>query len=174
MMRAHLLGCAIMLTTACGGDAKDAQPAPAQRQNTANRAQPVAQAPDLYDAQGRLKPSGRMLHWFEIPMGFENTASWSKHHVFESSQVSVEKLREYLGARMLTGRVDELGRGAVYKGVMPLSAEASAMRFDVQVGLTQGGRVVRLDLEELNFPGVEPLSPEQAAEAMRRDRALAE
>ncbi len=175
MRRCAIFGCLLGISTACGGSGSGSDTAqPSAIPGATSRTQAEAARPSPYDAEGRLKPSGRMLHWLEIPTGFENTASWAQHHVFESDQVSVEKLREYLAARMLTGQVDELGQGALYRRVMPLSADAKAMRFDIQVGVTEGGRVVRLDLDELLFPGVEPLSPEQAAEALKRDQARAE
>lgn len=172
--RSGLLWVALALA-ACGGNAGGNDqadvvvPAP---QAVAPKDAAVRASP--FDAEGRLKPSGRMIYWLEIPATFENTASWSKHHVFESKEVPVAKVREYLSARMFTGAVEELGEGALYRNVLPLSAAADAMRFDIQVGLTAGGRVVRIDLDELSFPGVPSLSPEQAAEALKRERKLSD
>lgn len=167
-----VLGLLCMVATGCGRSESHVEQDPPQQAGVRQTVQP--DKPVLFDAQGRLKPSGRMLHWFDIPMGFENRASWSQHHVFESREVPVDKLREYLGARMLTGQVQELGQGALYRRVMPLSAEDSAMRFDMQVTVTDQGRLVRLDVDELLFPGVEPLSSQQAAAALKQEQARAD
>ncbi len=133
-----------------------------------------APRPAHLDAQGRLKGSGRHVDWFEIPAGFEEQGAPPRRHLFVSRVVTMAQLREYLGARMLTGQVDELGKGAIYRAVMPLSAAADAMRFDVQVDVVDGGKGVSVSLEERSFFGVAPLSPAQAAKVLAEEQARAE
>jgi hypothetical protein len=75
---------------------------------------------------------------------------------------------------MLTGEVVEMGNGARYRNVLPLSADAKAMRFDVLVlDLGKGNRGVSLTLDERSFYA--PMSnPEKASEALREQQNRAE
>lgn len=175
----RLLGISWVLTLclgACGGD----ESAPQGSGPSANEAAPPATAaapaprPSPLDAQGRLKASGRKIHWLDIPAGFETVGSRPQHHLFVSHEVTMEQLREFLAPRMLTGRVDERGKGAIYRGVMPLSAEANAMRFDVQVDMIDQGTGVSLALDERTFLGAPPLPPAQAKKVLAEEQARAE
>ncbi|MFT3924966.1 MAG: hypothetical protein QM778_20690 [Myxococcales bacterium] len=159
---------------ACSGPAAGPREEPSSAPKAASVTSAAVRAESPIDAEGRLKPSGLRIAWFEIPAGFENAASRPQHHAFVSHQVSMTQLRDYLAARMLTGQVDELGEGAIYRSVMPLSAEANAMRFDVQVALVDQGRGVSLTLEERTFLGAPPLSAKEAAKAVAEDQARAE
>ena len=170
------LGCTLGLA-ACGGRDSPAQGAasgPSASNHVEPSAAPPAAKPNPLDAQGHLKPSGRRIDWFEIPAGFEAVGSRPQHHLFVSHSVTIEQLRDFLSARMLTGRVDEMGEGAIYRGVMPISAAAKSMRFDVQVALVDQGKGVSLALDERTFLGAPPLAPEQAAKVLADEQARAE
>jgi hypothetical protein len=167
--------CALALS-ACGGE----QPAAPAQDPTGPSAQvkhsqaAPSPRPSLLDAQGRLKSSGLKVDWFEIPAGFENKGSRPQRHYFVSHEVTMGQLREYLGARMLTGQVDELGEGAVYRAVMPLSASEKAMRFDVEVAAIDQDTGVSLMLDERTFLGAPPLSVQEAARVLAEEQAKAE
>ena len=165
-----------MFAVACGRESTDAHD---QGQGTSPLLAPSAPPPSAsrlehLDAQGRLKGSGRHVDWFEIPAGFEERGAPPRRHLFVSHQATMAQLREYLGARMLTGQVDEIGEGAIYRAVMPLSAADGAMRFDVQVDVVDRGKGVSVLLEERTFLGAPPLSPAQAAKALAEEQGRAE
>src|SRR5690348_15130744 len=98
---------------------RDTAPPQATDAPAASLATPTVTAPTArpspFDAQGHLKASGLKIDWFEIPAGFENAGSRPQHHLFVSHEVKLDQLREYLAPRMLTGRVDQLGEGAIYR-----------------------------------------------------------
>jgi hypothetical protein len=169
-------GLLLGLSSGCGGDAaktSEEHSPEAASQQTSGASQAAAE-PALFDAAGRLLPSGRKLTWFDIPASFMEAGSRDRHHVFRSDRVTIEQLRDYLSARMLTGRVDELGRGALYHQVMPLSADEGAVRFDVLVNTLDGGRAVSLTLEDVSFLGTPKLDAAEAAEILAREQRQAE
>lgn len=162
--------------TACGGSDSPARGAegPAAAKSAASSVAAPAPKPSPFDAQGNLKASGLKVDWFEIPAGFESAGSRPQHHLFVSHEVSMEQLREFLASRMLTGQVDEQGKGAIYRQVMPITAGAKAMRFDVQVAMIDQGKGVSLALDERTFLGAPPLSPAEAAKVLAEEQARAE
>jgi hypothetical protein len=121
-----------------------------------------------------LKPSGRRVAWFEIPESFEEQNARPRHHYFVSrAPIELSQLREYLGTRMLSGEVQEWPLGTRYVNVMPLSAEADAMHFDVRIGEIDQGRGLSLSLEERTFY-TPPPSVQDVAKQLAQERSRAE
>jgi hypothetical protein len=168
----------LLSASACsGGDA----PSPAKKEPRAQTAAPKPEvaAPkpplQLFDAEGRLKGSGRRVAWLELPLGFEqDPASRAMHHVFVGRGMTLQQTRDYLSERMLTGEVDDSGEVVRYRAVVPISGGADAMRFDVSVARVEGGQAVKLTLDERTFLGADPLSVPEAREALKREQARAE
>jgi hypothetical protein len=171
-----MFGVVALGLTACGGPDSAAPGAedPAAVKSVAPSVVASALKPSPFDARGNLKASGLKIDWFEIPAGFESAGSRPQHHLFVSHEVSMEQLREFLASRMLTGQVAEQGKGAIYRGVMPVSAASKAIRFDVQVALIDQGTGVSLALDERTFLGAPPLSPAEAAKVLAAEQARAE
>lgn len=121
--------------------------------------------PPLYDAQGRLLGSGMRVDWLELPRGFrERPKGKGVGSSFEASGIDPERVREFLHAQMLTGAAEEIGRGIVYRGAMPVDGRADAVRLDIAVLAPPKGDVL-LRVTPVTFPHV-PTVPEAEAKKL--------
>ena len=164
----------LMSTSACRGDKDQSVRSTTRSPQGQTAAKPRSREPSPFDDQGNLLASEEKVYWLSLPRGFERSAlSRPRHLVFESAHVPVGKLRDYLAQHMLTGEVDELGEGARYHAVMPIQGGGEDERFDVSATTPRAGlTLLRVDL--LSYPGVKPLSVQQAKAALARERAEAE
>lgn len=145
------------------------------RERASKTAAPAPEPEPLFDAQGRLLPSGRHLEWLELPRGFEETPrSLPRRHEFEARGVTVEQTRAYLAERMFTGQVDTLGEGFIYRAVMPLSGASDAARFDIRVMPKEQGKVVVLGIDTVTYAGAKALPFSEAKRILEEERGRAE
>lgn len=119
-------------------------------------------------------------------MGFKKLAqSYGRHVLFQGPNVPLDKARDFFGARMFTGKVEEGPQQVAYRAVMPMEADARAVRLDVslsmvravpdpQAGIAAGDEVLQLDIERLTYDGAQPLSDEQARKALASEQRRAE
>jgi hypothetical protein len=160
------LACTLL---ACSKSAEAPQ-APAAR--SAARVEET-QAPSIYDEQGRLKASAERVEWLQIPAGFRRKPSIDDRHVrFEADALPLDKVREFLSARMFTGSVEETPSSSEYRGVMPLENDPSAARLNVT--LAARARSVWLEIERFNYGDAKPLPVDEARRVLARERAEAE
>jgi hypothetical protein len=164
------LGCALL---ACGkGKPSEATP-PARR--TAAAPAPAAVAESIYDAQGRLKASSEQVEWLQIPAGFSRKPSTDERHVrFESPTLPIDKVRDFLAARMFTGSVDEAPYHISYRAVMPLDNDPKAVRLDILVAARPALHTVVLEIERLTYGDAKPLTVDEARRVLAREQAQAE
>lgn len=165
-----VLGCALL---GCG-KSKPSEPAAA----------PVARAPSqqveaaeesLYDAQGRLKASAERAEWLQIPVGFKRKPSIDERHVrFEAGPLPLDKVRDFLAARMFTGTVEEQDNRVFYRAVMPIDGDPKAVRLHVALSRRPGLRGLLLEIERLTYDDVKPISVEEARRVLTHERARAE
>jgi hypothetical protein len=165
---AFWLGCALL---ACGKSAQEAPQASAARSALAAD----AQAPSIYDAQGHLKPSAERVEWLVIPMGFRRKPSIDERHArFEADTLPLDKVREFLSARMFTGAVDETPARSAYHGVLPLENDPKAVRLDIVLTARPSQHSVVLEIERLTYGDAKPLGVDEARRVLARERSEAE
>lgn len=129
---------------------------------------PVDDSP--YDEDGNLLPSTDVVGGLVLPRGLEAMESGDESlHVY-SCLAPPQKVVAYFGPLLLTGEVDRIGDGAVFRSGVPQHPEGTAFRMNVEV-LSRGSRrsIVRIRL--LGVPGAP--SPRRApteAELRQFDR----
>ncbi|MCA9532995.1 MAG: hypothetical protein KC593_04930 [Myxococcales bacterium] len=119
-----------------------------------------APAPSIYDEDGKLLPSERVLGGLTLPLGLENEQQGAGRHLFEA-RVPAEKLVQYLGPRLFTGEVEQHGNGASFLGATPLRPSGTAYRMDVLVterGPTRSALLIRI----ADAPTARPSEPTEA------------
>lgn len=162
------LGCALL---ACGkGKPSEARP-PAPRAAAA----PAQVAESIYDAQGRLKASSEQVEWLQIPASFQRKPSIDARRVrFEAPTLPIDKVRDFLAARMFTGSVEAAPYRISYRAVMPLDNDPKAVRLDIVVAARPALHTVSLEIERLTYGDVKPLSVDEARRVLAREQAQAE
>jgi hypothetical protein len=176
MVRHRRVGLLALVCCALLGCSKDKPVARELAERSKSAAQP-AKAPvaSIYDAQGRLKPGSERVEWLEIPAAFKRSAqSYGRHVLFEAPSVPLEKARDFFGARMFTGTIEEGAQRVFYKAVMPLSADGRAVRLNLQLTERAFDHTLLLDIERLSYEGAKPLSVDEARKALSREQARAE
>lgn len=170
---------AALLALACAPLAckKESAELPARAPAAAPTAPAPAQQTEegLYDAQGRLKPSAEQVEWLQIPAGFRRRPSVDERRVrFESGPVPLDKVRDFLTARMFTGTVEESAHRSFYRSVQPLENDPKAVRLNISLNERPGLRSVVLDIERLTYGDAKPLTVDEARRVLARERAEAE
>jgi hypothetical protein len=122
----------------------------------------------LFDADGKLLPSERVLGGLTLPRGLENEQSGDQRHLFEVP-VPAQKLVQYFGPRLLTGRVEPHGTGASFIGAVALRPSGTAYRMDVIIA-ERGSQRSSLIIRLIDAPTARPSapSPEDLAEYHER------
>jgi len=163
---------------ACSEPAAPAADVLAARERAAEAAakQQAAPVDPRFDAQGKLKPSGRHVSWFELPVGFtERPGSTAQTASFEAQDMPFAKVREYLEARMTPERIEYRGNGTSFREAQPSHTRLALPPMHLTILETDRNRgEVRLAIEDLTPPATPPLAPASAATALAQDRARAE
>ena len=76
--------------------------------------------------------------------------------------------------QMFTGTIEKGPQRVFYKAVMPLSADARAIRLNLQLSERTFDHTLLLDIERLTYEGTKPLSVEEARKELSREQARAE
>lgn len=118
---------------------------------------PPAPRESLFDADGKLLPSERVLGGLTLPRGLENEQQGNNRHLFEAP-VPAAKLVQYFGPRLLTGQVEPSGTGASFIAATPLRPTGTAYRMDVLIserGSNRSSLIIRL----VDAPTAAPSAP---------------
>jgi hypothetical protein len=120
---------------------------------------------ELYTADGKLKPGPERVDWLELPRAFERTKlDYERHRLFVANGVTLERARDFLAERMLSGKLEERPNSVFYPGVMPVGGGTDAVRLNVRLTQRLTGQI-ELDIERLTSDGVKPLPFEEAKRA---------
>jgi hypothetical protein len=134
---------------------------------------PVQVAPrpvtDFYDRDGNIRGSGVRVEWLEMPAGFAHVPKLTSadREVYQSDTLPFDKVNDFLGKRMFTGKVDLGSNHAVYPAIMPLDMNENAMRLNVSVTRLKG--VVTLMVERVRRVEVKPLSEDEARQILSKE-----
>jgi len=115
------------------------------------------------------------VDWLQIPMGFRRKPSVDERHVrFEADPLPIDKVREFLSARMFTGEVDETPARSSYRAVLPLENDPKAVRLNVVLTARPTVHSMVLEIERLTYGDAKPLVVDEARRVLARERAQAE
>ncbi|MGB0679283.1 MAG: hypothetical protein ACPGUV_06435 [Polyangiales bacterium] len=123
-----------------------------------------------YGADGMLLPSDTRVAGLMLPRGLTVVRVQGREHVYESD-VPVAALLRYFGTRLLTGEVQGIGEGKVYRRALPRAGAAkhpdgTPIYMDVRILPVGQGRM-RVSITE------RPAAPQRRLDARTR-RALFE
>jgi hypothetical protein len=111
-----------------------------------------------YGPDGELRESDQVIAGLPLPMGLERTHGEDRRHVYRTD-LPLRALQRYFGPRLLTGQVDRMGRGAVYRGAVPRGVQGGAVKLDVSIlPVTSGTRV---EIVEIRPPPESPPTVEE-------------
>jgi len=164
-----VLLCAALSLGGCGDDAdgsREATPAVPQEEAAAR-----APAPEpLYGPGGELLGSGRRVAGLELPRGLEAEREERRRHVFRT-RVPLTKVQRYFGTRLVTGQVDSIGDGAIYREATPQGVRGGVVKMDVSI-LPLGQGLARVEIVEILPPPPNPPPESQVLERYRRDSQM--
>lgn len=165
----RLLTCSILFAVV-GGCSPERPPSQALAPETrevaeeaSESAQPVKRPPRIFDADGRLVASNEYVVGIPMPRGVELFRADEIHHVYRI-RAPIDKVLAYFGPLMITGNVERLGKGAVYKRASVRGAEVNPTKVEVSI-LEVGSNLVRISVTEL------PPAPVQAPSAAQTKAA---
>lgn len=124
------------------------------------RAQAQARASErLYDSEGALRESDEVVAGLRLPVGLERIHGDERRHVYRT-RVPLRAVQRYFGPRLVTGEVDRLGDGAIYRRAVPKDVRGGVVKLDVSILPVASG--TRVEIVEIrpppqNPPGLEEL-----------------
>jgi hypothetical protein len=128
--------------------------------------------PPVTDTQGNLLPSGEKILWFELPKGFTRHDT-GRLHVLTGKDVELEKLEEYVAARVLAKRFNRMKRGGSYiEARSPLEPGLAPLDIMITSGFNEGE--VFLRVTEYMAAAPKPMPLDQVRSALLQDQKQAE
>ncbi len=121
----------------------------------------------IYDADGALIPSDDFVAGVRLPRGLELFREQGGMHVYRI-RAPISKVLSYFGPMLVTGRVEQQGKGAVYRTASVRGAEVSPTKIDVSI-LDIGNGLTRVSITELPPPPEYPPPKTETLERARRD-----
>ena len=98
------------------------------------------------DDEGRLLPSDEFVAGVRLPKGLRLYRRAEREHIYRT-EVPIEKVLAYFGPMLMTGKVDRMGEGAVYRRASVLGAEMNPTKVDVWI--LKAGDLTRVAITEL-------------------------
>lgn len=148
---------------ACSGSASERpiEVRPVGTRERALAAQHAAPADPRFDAQGRLKSSGKRMSWLELPVGFrEQPGSTAQEAAFDAVDMPFSKVREYLEARIVPDAIDYRANGTTFRRALPSHTRLSMGALQISlVEINRDKRELRLMIDDLTRPST-PTLPE--------------
>ncbi|MBK8171317.1 MAG: hypothetical protein IPK60_13355 [Sandaracinaceae bacterium] len=131
-----------------------------------DRGQMPADNPNrLYDDNGELLESNLRIASLALPRGLTEKFTEGRLHSYETT-VPAEKLQRYFGPRLITGSVERIGEGAIYRMANVRGAPSSSPRVDVAI-LPLSTQRYSVAITELARETAHPPSEESLREALR-------
>jgi hypothetical protein len=160
-----------VLASAVGCSSRTEAPAPRKRAEAIEDAPAAEETKSRrplrqFDAQGRLIPSNEYVAGIPLPRGAELVRADELTHVYRIRS-PIKSVLSYIGPMMITGNVEQRGKGAVYKRASVRGAEVNPTKVDVSI-LEVGSNLVRIAVTELPPPAAF-IPPPASTKAAARD-----
>ena len=164
LLLAPLLGVSV---GACGDDAAAPEegPAVAAEEGTPETAPPEA----TFDADGNLLPSDVVVAGLTLPRGLELAYEEERTHVYRT-EAAIGRVQAYFGTRLVTGQVDRVGEGAIFREAVPRGVRGGVVKMDVSILALGRGRV-RVEIVELPPPPQNPPNEVEIRRQLQEDMA---
>ena len=124
----------------------------------------------LFADDGTLLESNQRLLGLALPRGLTERYVAGRQHTYESNVVA-EKLQQYFGPRLVTGNVERIGEGVVYRNATVRGSSAST-RVDVAI-LPLANHRYSIAITELYVPPAHMPNEQLIEDALRRQSAEA-
>lgn len=156
---------AMMALAGCGddGDRSQASQAAQGDDEPAEPADGLEREP-LYAPDGSLLESDEAVAGLTLPKGLEPFRDEDRRHVYRT-EVPLEKLQKYFGPRLMTGEVERIGEGAIFRNAVARDAEGAKVHMDVKI--LPGVNSTRVEIEEIPPAPKNPPSLEELRERAR-------
>lgn len=143
---------------------------PAARPAAEEEARPP-RPPRTFDAQGKLIPSDEYVAGVRMPRGVELFRADELTRVYRIRS-PIDRVLAYFGPMMVTGNVERLGKGAVYKRASVRGAEMSPTKVELSIQEV-GSNLVRISVTKIPPPPeYAPSATQTKAEARNSWRML--
>lgn len=124
----------------------------------------------LFDDEGRLQPSEEFVAGVRLPKGLRLYRRTEREHIYRT-ELPIKKVLAYFGPMLMTGKVDRMGEGAVYRRASVLGAEMNPTKVDVSI--LKAGDLTRVAITELPPPSkFAPSAQETRRKAQKSWRML--
>jgi len=136
------------LVAACSCSRDEPVRGPEARAREQARAPVVRPLPDpLYGPSGELLESNRRVAGLQLPRGLEVTREEGRRHIYHHG-ASVRTVQAFFGTRLVTGAVDPIGDGAVYREATPRGVRGGIVKLDVTITPSSHGGT-RVEIVEI-------------------------
>jgi hypothetical protein len=150
---------------ACGDDERATEQARGV-QTAESSDEPKSKRDQVFDESGQLRESDRSIAGLILPRGLDPHLETVNRYVFYSD-VPVAKVQAYFGPRLLTGSVDRVGKGAVYRSAVPRNAKGGRVKLDVSI--LQGSNGTRVEVREIPPAPKNPPSRQEVRQRVEQD-----
>lgn len=151
----------LVAAAGCGDDG-DARPTAGQRETEPDPDVP----PPLYDASGKLLPSGELFSGVDLPRGLTLVRDDDRIRVYRT-EVPITRVQAYFGPRLRTPEVERIGEGVVYHGAAVRSETGQTLHVTVSILPSAAG--TRIELRRHPLPAAQPMTESDYREALERD-----
>lgn len=149
------------LAAGCGDDDAD-RPARPPVEAEARREAP----PPLYDAAGKLLPSGELFSGIDLPRGLTLLRDDDRIRVYRT-EVPITDVQAYFGPRLRTPEVERIGEGVVYHSASVRSETGQTL--EVTVSILPSAAGTRIELRRHPLPAAQPMTESDYRQALERD-----
>jgi hypothetical protein len=161
LLRQCSLALAVTMALAACREDEVVQPAPRGAVDVPAPPRTATTPQDLYGSDGLLRESDEVVAGLRLPVGLTKVHGEERRHVYRT-RVPLRAVQRYFGPRLVTGQVDEVGTGAVYRNAVPRGVRGGTVKLDVSILPVSSG--TRVEIVEIRPP---PPNPPDLAEIRR-------
>lgn len=158
---------ATMCVVSAAGCSHHREAASAGRAPAAERTEPQAKTHarvSPYGPDGNLRASDQVVAGLRLPLGLEHLYDQDRRHSYRTS-VPIGKVIAYFGPRLMTGEVQRVGPGAIFRHAIPKGVRGGAVKLDVSILAASSG--TRVEISEIRPPPEHPPSIEEIQRELR-------
>lgn len=161
----------VVAATACGDDGGVAPVETVELPSaTAERIREEEEVDPILGADGELLESDVIIAGLTLPRGLEEGRQTERDHIYYANGIPMIKVLRYFGTRLLTGQVDEIGDGAIYRRARVRDAVGPVVWLDVSI-LGAGRDRIRVHVHEIPRAPVQPMSDSEIRRRVAEDFA---
>lgn len=121
-----------------------------------------------YGPDGNLRESDHVVAGLRLPVGLEHLYDQDRRHAYRTS-LPTAKVIAYFGLRLMTGDVQRVGHGAIYRHAIPKGVRGGVVKLDVSILPASTG--TRVEISEIRPPPEHPPSVEEIQRELRAQQS---